>query len=67
MPMSENLMMDDQASLSGSQPPSASRNEVKKTREKASNRKKLATRRAIEDYLESRRMREQFGDFDLDD
>ena len=38
----------------------------KKSREKESARKKLETRRAIEDYQESRRLREVIGDFDYE-
>ncbi len=39
----------------------------KKTREKGSNKKKLETRRAIEDYLETRRMRRDLEDYFLED
>jgi hypothetical protein len=38
----------------------------KKNREKESARKKLVTRRAIEDYQESRRLRAVLDDYDYD-
>lgn len=39
----------------------------KKLKEKVTNRKKLETRRAIEDYLETRRMRKAFDEYDFED
>ena len=41
--------------------------DTKKTRERSSNKKKLETRRAIEDYLESRRMRRDLDDYFIED
>ena len=41
----------------------ASEAENKKTKEKVTSKKKLETRRAIEDYLESRRMRKDLDEY----
>ena len=38
----------------------------KKSKEKDSAKRRLQTRRAIEDYMESKRLKESIDDFDLD-
>ncbi|WP_020406728.1 PA3496 family putative envelope integrity protein [Hahella ganghwensis] len=40
--------------------------EDKKTKEKDTAKRRLKTRRAIEDYMESKRLRESIGDYYLD-
>ncbi len=38
----------------------------KKSKEKDTAKRRLQTRRAIEDYMESKRLKESIDDFDLD-
>lgn len=45
----------------------ATENENKKSKEKVSSKKKLETRRAIEDYLETRRMRRDLDEYYFDE